>query len=427
MRWLVLIIPSAVLVFWLTYQGIHFALHGVGPTRTWTLGERLLTEARILCDYLSLLWLPHPYTAGLFNDAIATSTSLLSPPTTLAAVAFLTALLLAAVVLGQRAPTWSAAILFFFCGHLLESSVIPLELYYEHRNYLPAMLMFWPLAIGLTGTGEAVAMRRVLAVVLPFVLAAMTFMRADLWGNPQQQAFVWAEKNPDSPRAQAYAAAAERARGRPDLAATRTLRAHVMQTEDIQVSLNLVGAQCELGRVDEAALQRAQAALRSSRTAGRLYYGWISEAIERLKRGEACNGLGPTEIEALIGSMEQNPNSARYRGWRQDNLGLRALLAIAQHDPRTALKYLEQSVAASPDGSIALAQAAQLGSAGYPVEGLALLDYYDSLAKPAVSWTWSMASLHAWVLRRQGYEEKEMAHLRGVLEQDVRDGATPSQ
>jgi hypothetical protein len=165
--------------------------------------------------------------------------------------------------------------------------------------------------------------------------------------------------------------------------------------------LNLIGAQCEMGSVDDAALQRAQAALRSSRTAGRLYYEWISEAIERVKRGEACDGLGATEIEALIGAMEQNPNSAHYRGWRQDNLGLRAFLAIAKHDPRTALEYLEQSVAASPDGSIALAQAAQLGSAGYPAEGLALLDYYDSLTKPEVSWTWSMASLHAWVLRRQ--------------------------
>ena len=54
--------------------------------------------------------------------------------------------------------------------------------------------------------------QRLLAVANAVLLAAMTFLGADLWGNAQEQALVWAEKNPHSPRAQAYAAAAERAR-----------------------------------------------------------------------------------------------------------------------------------------------------------------------------------------------------------------------
>jgi protein O-mannosyl-transferase len=421
MRRLALNLPSALLLIWLAMQGLHFVLYGISSVRPWTLAERLLTEARIVCDYLGSLWLPHPYTAGLFNDAVTVSSGLLEPPSTLAAIVFLTALLVAAIALRRRAPALALAVLFYFAGHLLESTVIPLELYYEHRNYLPAMLMFWPLALWLTGDGQTIAIRRVLAVALPLMLAGMTFLNADLWGDAQQQALVWAAKNPGSPRAQAYAAAAERARGRPDLAAARMQRTHVEQIEDVQIALNQVGAECELGTVDAKTLARAQAALRTSRTAGRLYYDWISEAIQGTKTADACQGLGVPEIGTLLDAMEKNSNMRRFGGWRQDNLGLRANLALAQHDPDTALKRFNQALEADPRPAAALAQAAQLGSAGYPAEGLAHLDHFDALPKPATHWNWSMATLHAWLLRRQGFMEGEIAHLRGVLEQDVRD------
>lgn len=420
MRRIVLVAPTLVLLAWLFEQGIGFALHGVGPMRPWTLGERLLTEARIVCDYLALLWLPHPYTAGLFNDAFAVSTGWLSPPSTLPAIALLAALFAGAIALRKRVPALALALLFFFAGQLLESSVIPLELYYEHRNYLPAMLMFWPLALWLTGAGVLPVLRRVLMVVLPLLLAGMTFLRADLWGNAPQQALLWAEKNPASPRAQAYAAAAERARGRPDLAAARIQRQPVAGTEDIQLALNLVGAQCEMGAVQPAALARAQHALRTTRSAGSLYTGWIGEAIQRTSTGESCSGLGMPDIESLLDAMEQNPRLAQWPGWRQDNLNLRGRIALTQHDADTALQFFDRALDARPNADTALAQAAQLGSAGFPAQGLAHLDHYASLPQPTPQWQWSMTGVHAWVLRRQRLDDAELAHLRGVLRDDMR-------
>lgn len=425
MRRIVVIAPSVLLLLWLAEQGIGFALHGVGTMRNWTLAERLLTQARVVCDYLSLLWLPHPYTPGLFNDAFALSTGLLSPPSTLLAIAFLAALLGGAIALRRRAPAWSLAILFYFAGQLLESSVIPLELYYEHRNYLPAMPMFWPLALWLTGDGAVIWLRRALMLVLPLMLAGMTFMRADLWGNAQQQAILWAAKNPASPRAQAYAAAADRARGRPDLAAARIARLPVAGTEDIQLALNLIGAQCEMGRVESSALLRAENALRSTRTAGSLYYGWIGEAIDRLGSGNACAALGTTQIEALLEAMDANPRTREFRGWRQDNLALHGRLALALHDADTALRFFDQALQIDPQARIALGQAALLGSAGYPAQGLAHLDYFATLPQPAPHWTWSMASVHAWLLRAQHLWQDELAQLHRTLQDDVNAGARP--
>ena len=41
------------------------------------------------------------------------------------------------------------AVLFFLAGHILESSIFPLELIFEHRNYLPS---FGPwFALGVSG------------------------------------------------------------------------------------------------------------------------------------------------------------------------------------------------------------------------------------------------------------------------------------
>jgi tetratricopeptide (TPR) repeat protein len=48
----------------------------------------------------------------------------------------------------QKRPVIAMAILFFFLNHLVESTVIPLELIFEHRNYLPSMFLFLPIAAG---------------------------------------------------------------------------------------------------------------------------------------------------------------------------------------------------------------------------------------------------------------------------------------
>jgi tetratricopeptide (TPR) repeat protein len=49
---------------------------------------------------------------------------------------------LAAVYLVKKYPLISFCIIFFFFNHIVEGSFIALELIFEHRNYLPAMLLF---------------------------------------------------------------------------------------------------------------------------------------------------------------------------------------------------------------------------------------------------------------------------------------------
>jgi tetratricopeptide (TPR) repeat protein len=416
----ILALPSLLLLAWLAWRAGYYAWHGMPSFRPWTLGERLLSEARAVVDYLIALGLPRPYPTGLFNDAFPVSTGLLSPPTTLVAIVALATLLLGVVALRKRAPTLALAIGFYFAGHLLESTVLPLELYYEHRNYLPAMLLFWPLALWLTDDGPAAWPRRILAVGLPLLCAAMTYLGADLWGNVRDQAELWAAKNPLSPRAQAYAAKVERERGNPARAIARLRAVPAPADQDLQVVLNRIGAECELGRAEPADVLRAEVALRQARLLGPLVYLWLSEAIGDLENGSPCPGLDADAIEALIDACAANAYAPDRPRHQQEVFSLRGGLALARHDADAALAYFNRALDARPDPAVGLHQAALLGAAGHPAQALAELDHLTTVWRPdAEPMQWSMAGVHAWLLRHQGYWEAEIAHLRETLRRDL--------
>ncbi|MBU1419947.1 MAG: tetratricopeptide repeat protein [Proteobacteria bacterium] len=109
--------------------------------RPFTMGERLLTESRIIVQYLGLILLPVNTYLAHESDILA-STGLFSPVTTLFSILLLILLLSFSLWARTRYKLVSFAILFFFINHLVESSFLGLELYFEHRNYLPSMFLF---------------------------------------------------------------------------------------------------------------------------------------------------------------------------------------------------------------------------------------------------------------------------------------------
>ena len=113
--------------------------------RSFTMVERLLTQPRIILLYLSQLFYPLPSRLSIAHD-ITISTSLLSPWTTLPSI--MAVLLLIALGVSQvvKRPLVALAILFFFLNHVIESTILPLEPIFEHRNYLPSFFLFLPFA-----------------------------------------------------------------------------------------------------------------------------------------------------------------------------------------------------------------------------------------------------------------------------------------
>jgi len=169
--------------------------------RDFGMAERLLTQSRALCSYLYRVLLPNLRGGGIYHDDFLASRSLFDPWTTLPALATVVGLILCALILRTKRPVLSFGVLWFFAGHLLESSVFPLELYFEHRNYLP---MFGPLFVlaHLVVTTEA-SWRRltwVLAIFWITFSAWLTAIQAPIWGDLRKLTAVWAIEHPRSPR-----------------------------------------------------------------------------------------------------------------------------------------------------------------------------------------------------------------------------------
>ncbi len=121
---------------------ILFFLKGYSD-RPFSLLERTLTEPRIVLFYLSQIFYPLPSRLSISHDVLL-SRSLFSPWTTFPAIMLTGLLVVMAVSVRRRYPLLAFAILFYFVNHSVESTIIPLELIFEHRNYLPSLFLFVP-------------------------------------------------------------------------------------------------------------------------------------------------------------------------------------------------------------------------------------------------------------------------------------------
>lgn len=178
--------------------------------REFDLAGRLLSQPSILSMYLGQILWPDPDRLLFYYDHLRAPQGWLQPVWTLGATALLASLVAVAVFLRRRRPLASFGILLFLLGHALTSNIAPLELAFEHRNYLA--LLGVPLAIaGLLGglaKGWEKATPRVLPLAIVAVLAALTYQQASIWGKPLNLSTTLSSRNPASVRA-SYALATD--------------------------------------------------------------------------------------------------------------------------------------------------------------------------------------------------------------------------
>ncbi|WP_266181034.1 hypothetical protein [Dyella humicola] len=212
--------------------GLGYLLPGLLQPKAWstrdfTMTTRLLSEARVVVDYIR--WTIFPTARGLsfYHDDFDVSDGLLTPWTTIASIACLVGLSVAAIWLRRRRPLAALGIALFLASHLLTGTILPLELIYEHRNYFASLGLLLavlpsivPRSMTLSGSGATVAgspdalerrhlvgrLRHGLSL-LPLLLLMgwwlwLTTMTAYAWGDPLRLARELATRAPESPRAQ---------------------------------------------------------------------------------------------------------------------------------------------------------------------------------------------------------------------------------
>jgi hypothetical protein len=180
----------------------------VWATRNFTLTTRLLSEARIIVDYIGWTLLPTPSALSFYHDNFHISSGLLTPWTTLASIVMLAALVASIVWLRKRRPLVALGIALFLGCQLLTGTILPLELIYEHRNYFASfglLLAIVPLLVAPAHGTAALPMalpRYVLFAGLMLCWTALTALTAHAWGDPLRLAEDLANRAPRSPRAQ---------------------------------------------------------------------------------------------------------------------------------------------------------------------------------------------------------------------------------
>jgi Flp pilus assembly protein TadD len=178
------------------------------PNRTFTPLERLLTEARVVIHYLTQIFYPVPTRLSLYHD-FTVSKSLFQPWSTLPSILIILSLCGLGLIWMANRPLLSFAILFFFVNHLIESTVIGLELVFEHRNYLPSLFIFLPVAAGVDRLvryyGKTnLHMHRIMVsgiILLVVGFGTGTYIRNQAWANEKT---LWEDtlaKAPNSIRA----------------------------------------------------------------------------------------------------------------------------------------------------------------------------------------------------------------------------------
>jgi hypothetical protein len=106
--------------------------------RAFTMWERVLTQFRVVLYYLTLLIYPNPSRLNLDYD-FPISKTILVPPTTLISMVIVAGLIGYSIWAAKKRPVISFCILWYFGNLVIESSIFPLEMVYEHRLYLPAV------------------------------------------------------------------------------------------------------------------------------------------------------------------------------------------------------------------------------------------------------------------------------------------------
>ena len=196
-----LVVANVLLLLAATYyivdHGLLRSLTSPVGSRPFSVGERLLTQPSILLFYLSLLLYPSPTRLSI-DHSFPLSTSLLQPWTTLPAILAVVGLIALGFSIRKKWPLLSLAILFYFINHAVESTIIPLELIFEHRNYLPSFFLFLPIAAGLQWAlnRSAESSRLVygaLVVLVPSLLIVIglgTYSRNQVWATEES---LWAD------------------------------------------------------------------------------------------------------------------------------------------------------------------------------------------------------------------------------------------
>lgn len=326
----------------------RYALHPGGLAdrydgRLFTLGERLLSQPRAIMDYLGALLLPRGPMLGIYTDDFVVSHSLLDPPSTLIALLGLMALIGFGWWSRARNPAIFAGIGLYLGGHVMESTVFPLEMYFEHRNYLPSFGIFlalvgiggWLLPKLLSHSPQPRQLQRILGAGLALVVCLLsvgTWARAGVWSSWPLLAEQGVREHPQSRRARLDQISLLLAQSRNDEAMQEFAQLATLDDPSARsaAAMGTVWLQCRLhGKTDAQSVARIGAIVGQKLQLSELL---SAEQLMGLLLDKDCEGLPKSQFAQILrdATSEAGQNPGLTQIWRNRLVASRLFVADDQ-------------------------------------------------------------------------------------------------
>ncbi len=265
--------------------------------------QRLLSEQVILLEYLKAIVLPRAAGTGLFHDdwrAIESFSEL-----AWALTVFCCWLIIAVVVCRVRRLSFLRLPIFWFLGgHILESTILPLELYFEHRNYLPMLGVLLGLGLIIERLPWKNATGKILVFsALGVVYMAVTYTNVIVWSDEKLIRNIWAKESPTSIRAQQFIIGDLVNNNELDAAAILLDKAYKYDPNNHHLNLQKIIMQCMLEEnVDVARFTDVFSA--GERSNG-VYNGLL--ILRDMISSKRCSSLELSDLDAWVAAFMLHP------------------------------------------------------------------------------------------------------------------------
>jgi tetratricopeptide (TPR) repeat protein len=315
--------------------------------RPFTLTQRLMTSPRIIFLYLGQLFFPIPDQLSIAHD-IEVSLSLFDPWTTFFSFLCLFILIGTSLLLLRKYRLISFAILFFLVNHIIESTILPLELLFEHRNYLPSLFLFLPVAAYLISGMNHFHRKKTFPYMFFFILTIFmitgfgigTYSRNTVWLTEES---LWQDamkKYPALAPPYQKLAAVYQSQNQIDIAEKFYLKSLSLKAQrpkqSIVLALNNLGNIYTKKQNYDKAIEFYKSALQIYPENERAKYNLSLALIKQKKWEQAAEN-----IDSLISRQYQN---ARYQN-------IKGFILFKQNNYTKALHYLRTALHIAPSYS----------------------------------------------------------------------------
>jgi len=369
-KWIFVIAPSIVIFLYLGEKVFRQNFFDVIAPRDFSIYERVLTQPRVLFDYLQHWFVPKLYTVGVFQDHFVKSTGLFSPITTVVSAFFHVFIIAISIINRRKWPLFALAALFFYAGHILESTVLNLELYFEHRNYLAAAFLFLPLVDLLQRKGSRRSFVAVAAVAL-LILTGLTRYSATVWEDYPSMVEAAARKAPTSARAQGQYSTDLFNAGRYDESIEVIDRAIRNIPGNGFLLLTRSSIFCKLGILSDGDIDH-MANIFSAKLFDPRSLELYTTLASLVVNGR-CPQVSLDTFRLMFSKMLQVPENANPRSLRYSQVKyFIGFIDVHADRPSQALAAFEESLQARPGAGHAMMMAAVMASKEYHEEALYL-------------------------------------------------------